>query len=99
MRALYLTLITATLFLSACGGGGSGGENEPTEPPPPPPVDTFSLSGTITASGSQAVDTDTNRHMPEDLIVQTGVGVKQLPIVVVVFRKSGHADSRFCGQV
>lgn len=57
-----LALFTA-LALAACGGGGGGGgsdtPSEP-EPPTPPPVENFQLTGTITASDSQAVDSDTN---------------------------------------
>jgi serine protease len=60
-------LLLTTLSLVACGGGGSSGggnrESPPSEPPPAPPppvVDTFTLSGTVSASRSQAVDGDTN---------------------------------------
>jgi serine protease len=68
MRTPLLLLIT--LLLVACGGGSSGGgsrespppEPPPAPPPPPPPpvVDTFTLSGTVIAGRSQAVDGDTN---------------------------------------
>lgn len=58
-----LTLLTS-LLLSACGGGGSGGGNRAApDPPPPPPVviePGLRVSGTITATASQAVDSDTN---------------------------------------
>lgn len=50
-------LLSATLaLLAGCGGGGDGGDID--VPPPEPAV--FTLSGTITASSSQAVDSDTN---------------------------------------
>jgi serine protease len=56
------------LLASACGGGGGGGgggddsapEPPPVSPPISPPTDLFRISGTITASSSQAVDGDTN---------------------------------------
>jgi serine protease len=66
---LLLGLIICVLA-TACGGGGGGGGGGGTivdTPPPPAPVDpapapveTFTLSGTITVSSSQAVDSDTN---------------------------------------
>lgn len=59
--------LVISLIATACGGGGGGGGggspavDTPTIPvDPTPPAATFSLSGTITASGSQAVDSDTN---------------------------------------
>jgi len=57
--------LMVSLLLSACGGGGGrgGGDDTPAPPPvpPPPPMETtFSLSGTLVAPGSQAVDSDTN---------------------------------------
>ena len=56
------------LLATACGGGGGGsgssGEDTtpvaPPEPPPPPQQQLFSISGTLTASPSQAVDWDNN---------------------------------------
>jgi serine protease len=60
------------LLVAACGGGGGsgGGSDEgsvpvaPPEPPAPapvpPPEQLFSISGTITAAPSQAVDWDNN---------------------------------------
>jgi len=56
------------LLASACGGGGGGGgggddsapEPPPATPPVSPPTELFRISGTITASSSQAVDGDTN---------------------------------------
>lgn len=54
------------LLLTACGGGGSGSDEPQTQPPvtppptSPPAVDTFVISGTITASANHAVDSDTN---------------------------------------
>lgn len=61
---ILLGLLTSAL-VTACGGGGGGGSDTaappaPVVPDPPPPVQTFSLAGTITASGSQTVDSDTN---------------------------------------
>ena len=64
-----------SLLASACGGGGGGSSQDsaaepPTIPPDPdPPPQTFSLSGTITASPSQAVDSDTNDPNPARLSV------------------------------
>ncbi|NND69302.1 MAG: S8 family serine peptidase, partial [Halioglobus sp.] len=63
MRAMMLLL---ALALTACGGGGGGGggndtnDPDPPAPQPPPQVENFQLTGTITASDSQAVDSDTN---------------------------------------
>jgi serine protease len=59
-RQLALSAIAA--LLTACGGGGGGGGGgTPDVPEPPTPTpETFTLSGTITASSSQAVDGDTN---------------------------------------
>ncbi|MEE4143244.1 MAG: S8 family peptidase [Halieaceae bacterium] len=52
-------------MVTACGGGGGGGDDAasgpaPVTPPVAPPAELFRLSGTITASSSQAVDGDTN---------------------------------------
>ena len=52
-----------SLLASACGGGGGGGDSSgsSSQPPePPPPLETFTLSGTISTSASQTVDSDTN---------------------------------------
>jgi len=54
-------------LMAACGGGGGGGSNrdtgdgglEPDLPDAPTPAG-FTISGTVTASSSQAVDGDTN---------------------------------------
>ena len=68
---LVASLVIA-IFTTACGGGGGGGgasstDDAPTipEPPmpppsPPEPAETFSLSGTISTSSGQSVDSDTN---------------------------------------
>lgn len=59
-RILSITLMVS-LLLTACGGGGGDGNPDPPPVPPPPPMETtFSLSGTLVAPGSQAVDSDTN---------------------------------------
>ncbi|MDZ7783487.1 MAG: S8 family peptidase [Halioglobus sp.] len=68
-RILSIALMVS-LLLAACGGGGGGGGGggdnddntpDPSPVPPPPPMETtFSLSGTLAAPGSQAVDSDTN---------------------------------------
>lgn len=63
-RTLLAATVTA-LLTTACGGGGGGNSGSiapvpPPESPPAPTPLTFSLSGTITASPSQAVDWDTN---------------------------------------
>ena len=72
MQKDSLRLVTAaaiSLLATACGGGGGGGDDPasgpapvppPVTPPVTPPTELFSLSGTITASSSQAVDGDTN---------------------------------------
>ena len=72
MQKDSLRLVTAaaiSLLATACGGGGGGGDDSasgpapvppPVTPPVTPPAELFSLSGTITASSSQAVDGDTN---------------------------------------
>ncbi|MDE0950267.1 MAG: S8 family peptidase [Halioglobus sp.] len=73
MRALFRGLMASliiSILATGCGGGGGGGENSqdaapetpvtPPSPQPQPPAQTFSISGTITASSSQAVDSDTN---------------------------------------
>ncbi len=70
-RHMHLMALLATSFLAtACGGGGGGGggtsspEPAPVAPPLTPPVtpqpELFRITGTITASSSQAVDSDTN---------------------------------------
>lgn len=68
---LVASLVIA-IFTTACGGGGGGGgassaddtptiPEPPTPPPSPPePAETFSLSGTISTSPGQSVDSDTN---------------------------------------
>ena len=53
------------LLVAACGGGGGGGGDSETpepepQPEPTPAPQTFSISGTISASPSQAVDWDNN---------------------------------------
>ncbi|MBP6723241.1 MAG: S8 family peptidase [Halioglobus sp.] len=56
-------LAAAALLTTACGGGGGGGSSsaEPTPvPTPTPPPQSLRIAGTITASGNQAVDGDTN---------------------------------------
>jgi len=72
LRTLMACAIISLLAV-ACGGGGSSGgvgdNNTPNIPEPPLPVDpidppvpaeTFSMSGTISTSTSQLVDSDTN---------------------------------------
>ena len=70
-RLKLVTVITTALLATACGGGGGGGGGDgnssnpspPTTPAPPPieqPPASFRISGTITASSSQTVDSDTN---------------------------------------
>ena len=66
MRANRCTLVLLCACLAACGGGGGGGgggesDSPSPEPPLPPPVfEAFTLSGTISTSSSQTVDSDTN---------------------------------------
>jgi len=68
-----MACLIIALLAVACGGGGSSGgagdNNTPNVPEPPLPVDpidppvpaeTFSMSGTISTSTSQLVDSDTN---------------------------------------
>ncbi len=60
-----LMAIAATALLAtACGGGGGGSSPDPATPTLPPPIEqppaSFRISGTVTASSSQAVDGDTN---------------------------------------
>ena len=64
---LVIAMITVTVSACSGGGGGGGGStNAPTptpapSPAPPEPEPTrFVLSGTVTASASQAVDSDNN---------------------------------------
>lgn len=62
---LLLAAATLCLLVSGCGGGGGGGGSASTAPPPdpappPPAAELFSVSGTITASSSQAADSDNN---------------------------------------
>jgi serine protease len=57
--------LIAAFVVTACGGGGGGGSDSSADTAivpvdPTPTVQTFTLSGTITASSSQAVDSDTN---------------------------------------
>lgn len=67
---LIACLVIAAL-VSACGGGGGGSNSTSTVPAPEPepipepapepaPPESFSIAGTIIASDSQAVDSDTN---------------------------------------
>ncbi|MEZ5570461.1 MAG: S8 family peptidase [Halioglobus sp.] len=53
-----------SLLATACGGGGGGSSSSSSTPVDPvdpvPPAATYTLSGTITTSTSQAVDSDTN---------------------------------------
>jgi serine protease len=63
--ANWCTLALLCACLAACGGGGGGGssasDSPQPEPPLPPPVfEAFTLSGTISTSSSQTVDSDTN---------------------------------------
>lgn len=63
----FAMCVLATL-LTACGGGGGGGGSSSADPvtpdpAPEPPVTAdpvYNISGVITASASQAVDSDTN---------------------------------------
>jgi serine protease len=61
-----MAVVATTLLATACGGGGgSSSSNPPPQTAPaPPPVEQqpagFRITGTITASSSQAVDSDTN---------------------------------------
>lgn len=78
-----MAVVTATLLATACGGGGGGGGDgggaQPAPPTPSPPVQppaSFQLSGTITASDSQAVDGDTN-DPTSDLRPNDTVGTAQ----------------------
>lgn len=74
MRKIHrglLACLATSLLLTACGGGGGGGGNaqdnstEPTSPPDPTPAETFTLSGTVSTSASQSVDSDTNDGDPD----------------------------------
>jgi serine protease len=67
-QSLLATILLSSL-LTACGGGGNGSGNSPTvpvdpvdpvDPTEPPIVQTYTLAGTVSASSSQAVDSDTN---------------------------------------
>jgi serine protease len=65
MHRLPRTLLAGigiSVLLCACGGGGGGSSAstpiDPVDPNPPPSL--FTVSGTITTSNSQAVDSDTN---------------------------------------
>lgn len=68
MRIKFRGLLAAagiSLFVAACGGGGSGGGGNSTTAPvepvdPNPPPQSFTVSGTVTTSTSQTVDSDTN---------------------------------------
>ncbi len=71
VKPALLACIIIPLLLTACGGGGGGGGGDssdatpnPEPTPTPTPGSTYDLSGTITASGSQTVDSDTNDPNP-----------------------------------
>jgi len=70
-------------LLAACGGGGGGGDstNSSSEPPPPepPPVEMFTLTGTITTSASQTVDSDTNDPSRPAVSNNTPATAQRLP--------------------
>jgi serine protease len=64
---LVIAMIAVTITACSGGGGGGGGGSAsapvPTPAPPPTtpePATRFTLSGTVTASASQAVDSDNN---------------------------------------
>ncbi|NCF18564.1 MAG: serine protease, partial [Haliea sp.] len=64
---LVIAMIAVTITACSGGGGGGGGGSTsapvPTPAPPPTtpePATRFTLSGTVTASASQAVDSDNN---------------------------------------
>ena len=69
LRSQLAALAIAILATACGGGGGSSTSGTPSVPPvdpvdPNPPAETFTLSGTITTSASQAVDSDTNDPTP-----------------------------------
>ncbi|MEM9254029.1 MAG: S8 family serine peptidase [Pseudomonadota bacterium] len=80
-----LALLAATV--AGCGGGGGGGDSASTEPTPAPPAQppvqppesAFTLSGTITASTSQAVDSDTNDPTRESIRNNTFATAQPIP--------------------
>ena len=54
-------VLAFSLLTTACGGGSGGSTDGSSRPPdPPPPLETFTLTGTISTSASQTVDSDTN---------------------------------------
>lgn len=71
MRTVFpglMVCLVISLLATACGGGGGGSNAQdnssigaPVAPPDPePPGTTFSLSGSLTVTANQAVDSDTN---------------------------------------
>ncbi len=55
------TILALAALHTACGGGGGGGGgNEATEPAPEPVASSYTITGTVSASASQAVDGDNN---------------------------------------
>jgi len=72
-----------SLLATACGGGGGGGgdssgsSSDPTEPPPP--AATFTLTGTISTSASQTVDSDTNDPARPAVSNDTTATAQRLP--------------------
>lgn len=70
MRTVFpglMVYLVISLLTTGCGGGGGSNAQDsspvgaPVTPPEPePPGTTYSLSGTLTVSANQAVDSDTN---------------------------------------
>jgi serine protease len=86
-----IACLVITALATACGGGGGGSSTssapaptpmpapEPVPNPNPAPPELFRISGTITASGSQAVDSDTNDPASQAISNDTFASAQPIP--------------------
>jgi serine protease len=88
MRLVSPNLVASlaiTLLATACGGGGGGSSTnsvptpDPVPAPAPVPPELLRISGTITASDSQAVDGDTNDPVREVISNDSVASAQPIP--------------------
>ena len=84
---LLAAAVAISLLASACGGGGGGGSAAstpapapaPAPEPTPEPTAFFTISGTVTASGSQVSDSDNNDPARESISNDTPATAQPIP--------------------